>query len=173
MTTFGHATERQRLSELASYGIMDTAPEASFDHITELAAMIAGTPIALISLLDENRQWFKSRVGIDVCETRRSVAFCEHTIMQQAPLQVADARQHPLFKDNPLVVDEPFIRFYYGVPLRTPRGYNLGSLCVIDHTSHQLSTKQKTCLGHLAELTVHMLEDRRALLQIGNRRRVL
>ncbi|MCS3903823.1 GAF domain-containing protein [Methylohalomonas lacus] len=173
MTTFGHATERQRLSELASYGIMDTAPEANFDRITELAAMIAGTPIALISLVDEKRQWFKAKVGIDICETRRSVAFCEHTIMQQAPLQVSDARQHPLFKDNPLVVDEPFIRFYYGVPLRTSRGYNLGSLCVIDRTSHQLSTKQKTCLNHLAELTVLMLEDRRALLQIGDRRRAL
>jgi len=155
--------EAQRLEALFNYDILDTAAEPCFDQVTDLAAQIAGTPIALISLVDDKRQWFKAKVGLDVCETDRSVAFCHHTIMQSEPFCVPDARAHPLFADNPLVWSEPNIRFYYGVPLTTPENYNIGSLCVIDRTPRLLNIRQRTCLGTLANLTVHMLEDRRVM----------
>ena len=155
--------EVKRLEVLFDYDILDTEAEPCFDQVTELAAQIAATPIALISLVDDKRQWFKARVGLDVCETDRSVAFCHHTIMQTEPFCVQDARAHPLFADNPLVTAEPNIRFYYGVPLTTPARYNIGSLCVIDRTPRLLNIRQRSCLGILAELTMHMLQNRRIM----------
>lgn len=156
--------EAKRLEALFDYDILDTEAEPCFDQVTELAAQIAGTPIALISLVDDKRQWFKARVGLNARETDRSVAFCHHTIMQAEPFCVPDARAHPLFADNPLVRSEPNIRFYYGVPLTTPEAYNIGSLCVIDRTSRLLNIRQRSCLRTLAGLTVQLLESRRALL---------
>ena len=154
--------EQQRIEALQRYKILDTLPEQSFDDIALLASEICGTPIAAISLVDNDRQWFKSMLGLDVRETSRDVAFCAHTILNtDEPLVVEDTLLDQRFADNALVVGDPRIRFYAGVPLRTAEGLNLGSLCVIDRTPRELKRSQLRALAVLSREVMARLELRR------------
>ena len=158
--------ESDRLSVLREYCIMDTPPEAVFDTFTRLAAYICGTPIALVSLLDENRQWFKSRVGLDAQETPRDIAFCAHAILQSDTLIIPDTLNDVRFKDNPLVTASPHIRFYAGVPLTSPAGHALGTLCVIDRIPRELSPEQIAALHALGHEAMTQLDLRRKNLEL-------
>lgn len=152
--------ETARLAALRRYRILDTAPEQAFDDLTLLAAQICETPIALISLLDEKRQWFKSRLGTSATETARSVAFCAHTIQQDAMFVVPDTLADERFRENPLVTGEPRVRFYVGAPLITHDGHALGSLCVLDRVPRTLTPEQRSALDALRRQTVAQLEFR-------------
>ncbi len=153
--------EAQRLAALRRYDILDTPPEPPFDELTDLAAAICQAPIALISLIDERRQWFKSRVGLAPSETERRVAFCAHALLQPGLLVVEDARRDPRFTDNPLVTRDPGIRFYAGVPLLTPEGDALGTLCVIDRKPRRLAADHARVLRVLSRHVMALLELRR------------
>jgi PAS domain S-box-containing protein len=161
MTVDVPANEAARLEALRRYDILDTPPERAFDDLTRLAAHICGTPIALVSLVDAERQWFKSKVGLATAETPRDVAFCAHTILHDAPLIVPDAQADQRFASNPLVTAAPGIRFYAGVPLQTPDGFALGTLCVIDRVPRHLSAQQTEALSALARAAAAQLELRR------------
>ena len=152
------AKETLRLAKLRDYGILDTLPDSIYDDITALAASICQTPTALVSLVDINRQWFKSRIGLETSETPRSVAFCAHTIEQTGTLVVEDTYKDGRFKDNPLVTGPPFIRFYAGAPLLTPEGHALGSLCVIDYEPHPISESQLQALQVLSHQVMAQME---------------
>ena len=157
--------EVSRLRKLESYRILDTPPEAAFDRITRIVADTIGVPISLISLIDRDRQWFKSRHGIDVEQTDRNIAFCSHAILDKGIFEVPDAQQDSRFADNPLVVGDPNIRFYAGAPLVTPDGLNLGTLCVVDSKPRVLSETERQLLADLAILAVDQMELRVALRQ--------
>ena len=135
--------EAERLADFHRYGILDTAAEAEFDDLTELAAHICEVPIALISLVDVERVWFKSAVGLDVPESPRATSFCNHAIHGKEVFEVGDALKDERFFDSPLVTAAPDIRFYAGAPLMTDRGHAIGALCVIDTVPHELSPVQK------------------------------
>ncbi|GAB7191364.1 GAF domain-containing sensor histidine kinase [Kineococcus sp. NUM-3379] len=152
--------EAERLAALLSYELLDTPPEHDFDDIATLAAEIAGTPIALVSLVDSERQWFKARVGLDVCETPREASFCARTIEQDGLFVVPDATRDPRFAASPLVTGEPHVRFYAGAPLVSPAGHALGSLCVLDHTPRELTGAQRRALLTLARHVVTHVELR-------------
>jgi PAS domain S-box-containing protein len=152
--------ESERLVALDRYKILDTLPEQVYDDLTQLAADICGTPIALISLVDKNRQWFKSRVGIDATETPRDISFCGHAVAEGSILNVPDARLDPRFADNPLVTKAPKIRFYAGVPLITDDNFALGTLCVIDRQPRYLTEQQISQLEALSRLVISQLELR-------------
>jgi PAS domain S-box-containing protein len=160
--------EQGRLNALKHYGILDSISEKEFDRITELASIICNTPMSLISLIDENRQWFKSKIGIDLNETPRGIAFCQYTIMQDAILEVEDAQLDDRFKDNELVTGGPGIRFYAGVPLRDPSGYNLGTICVLDHKARNLTETQKRALTLLSEEVTGLIIERRQKEELRN-----
>ena len=153
--------EKKRLNVLWQYEVLDTVPEEVFDDLTDLAAHICETPIALISLVDEDRQWFKSRIGITISETSRDASFCAHAIMSDGLLVVPDATKDKRFKDNPLVTGGPKIRFYAGAPLITPDGHALGTLCVLDKTPRTLRSEQHQALRVLAHHVMTQLELRR------------
>lgn len=162
--------EAKRIEILWQYDVLDTPPEKSFDELTSLAAYICEAPVALITLVDENRQWFKSKVGISLKETSRDISMCAHTILQKNLLIVPDATQDKRFKDNPFVVSEPKIRFYAGAPLISPSGYALGTLCVIDKVPRQLTNDQKEALRILASHVMAQLELRRQSRELGRSR---
>ena len=162
--------ERDRLQELRKYKVLDTPPEEELDDIAEIASAICDTPISLISFVDEKRQWFKAKKGLVVQETPRSDSFCQHALQSpQEVLVVQDPLADERFKDNPLVLGDPHIRFYAGAPLQTPRGQVLGTLCVIDNKAHEITENQKKALMLLAKRTVSYLETRRLLLEQGNK----
>ncbi|MEL7557795.1 PAS domain S-box protein [Stutzerimonas chloritidismutans] len=152
--------ELSRLAALLRYEILDTPDETAFDDFTELAAYICDTPIALISLVDDHRQWFKSRLGLDVSETPRELSFCTYTIEGEGVFEVEDAHRDTRFCDNPLVTGDPHIRFYAGAPLISPDGYNLGTLCVIDRQPRQLSEAQRGALVRLSRQIMRLFEER-------------
>nr|WP_313403170.1 ATP-binding protein [Pseudomonas sp.] len=154
------SNEQERLAALQALELLDSPPEAMFDHITALAAQICDTPIALISLVDAQRQWFKSRVGLDAEQTARELAFCAHAVHADALLEVDNALDDARFRDNPLVTSEPHIRFYAGVPLHGDKGLALGTLCVIDRQPRHLDAHQRSQLRHLAQLTGELFELR-------------
>jgi len=158
------ANEEARVIALDKYAILDTDPEQSFDDLTLLASFVCKTPIALISLVDEDRQWFKSRVGIEASETSREIAFCSTAILQPDVFVVPDALADDRFRDNPLVVSEPHIRFYAGAPLINEDGYALGTLCVVDRAPRELAPEQKEALKALSRLVLAQLEFRRNLI---------
>ena len=157
--------ESRRLAALRELGVLDTSPEAAFDTITRTAAQLCGVPIALISLIDAQRQWFKSNLGLPgVTETPRDVAFCDHAIRDTALFEVPDATLDARFAANPLVTGNPDIRFYAGAPITLPGGERIGTVCVIDRTPHQLDEHQRAMLLSLATIVGAMLTQRRQLL---------
>src|ERR1700731_2595012 len=158
------ANEEGRIVALEKYAILDTDPEQSFDDLTLLASFVCKTPIALISLVDEDRQWFKSRVGIDASETSRDIAFCSTAILQSDVFVIPDALNDERFRDNPLVVSDPHIRFYAGAPLINEDGFALGTLCVVDQSPRELSPEQTEALKALRRLVVAQMEFRRNLV---------
>ena len=158
--------ENDRLRALRSYKILDTKPEERFDELTQLAAIICGVPISLITLIDADRQWFKSKVGLEVNETPRAQAFCTHAIMQPQMFEVPDATQDDRFAKNPLVTGDPHIRFYAGAPLATPDGHLLGTMCVIDRQPRTLTAEQKKALEILGRQVVANMELRSNLREL-------
>ncbi len=159
--------EQARLAALRRYRILDTEPEEAFDDLTLLASYICNTPMALITLIDENRQWFKSQRGLEgVRETERSVAFCTHAIPQSEILEVPDTREDERFRNNPFVTGQPHIRFYAGAPLITPDGHALGTLCVVDTQPRRLTPEQIRALDALRHQAQAQLELRRRYLEL-------
>lgn len=167
------ADEKERLKDLYQYNVLDTEAEKVFDDLTRLASEICETPIALISLVDPDRQWFKSKVGIDVEETSRDIAFCAHAIHRQEVFEVTDTLNDERFFDNPLVTGGPNIRFYAGTPLVTPRGRAIGTLCTISDEPKTLSAHQKQALEILGRSVISQLELRltNAQLKLANERK--
>lgn len=160
------ANEAERLHALRLYQVLDTASEQAFDDLTQLAATICEVPIALISLVDEHRQWFKARVGLDAAETDRDVAFCAHAILGDEMMVVEDATLDPRFADNPLVRGELGIRFYAGAPLTVAAGLAVGTVCVVDRKPRVLSAQQLAALDIIRRTVVHLLELRRARIDL-------
>lgn len=156
------ANETERLNALKDACILDTPAQAEYDDIASLASVICQTPIALVSLIDEQRQWFKAKVGLEALQTPRDIAFCAHAILQpEQPLVVEDATQDPRFSDNALVTDEPHIRFYAGIPLTNDNGISYGTLCVIDMKPRAIAEDQLHALRVLARSVVQLMELRK------------
>ncbi|MGB8326621.1 MAG: sensor domain-containing diguanylate cyclase [Steroidobacteraceae bacterium] len=169
------ADETQRLRALQSLKVLDTLPEERFDRITRLAARLLKVPIVLVSLVDSDRQWFKSRLGLDTCQTSRDISFCGHAILEEGPLIVPDCLQDARFADNPLVTDEPLIRFYAGHPIHAPDGSRVGTLCAIDREPRQITPQELETLADLTAMVSHELSllaraSVDELTQLSNRR---
>lgn len=165
--------EQARIQKLLSYGILDTLPEQEFENIVQLASEICQAPISLITLLNGQRQWFKAKRGITFSETERNIAFCSYTILEEAPLVVNDALEDERFKDNPLVRGDLEIRFYAGVPLTTPEGFAIGSLCVLDTQPRELSENQIFALQKLAKQVMANLELRLKIQEVEVQKKAL
>lgn len=161
--------EVERLQALKELNLLDNAVSYLFDDAVELAAQICGCPIAVVTLVDLDRQWFACKTGLDVDETSREVSFCGHTILTHELMIVPDARVDSRFRDNPIVTGEPYVIFYAGAPLVTPEGHALGSLCVIDHEPRYLSERQVRSLERLAKFVTNQMELRRATLRTEKR----
>jgi PAS domain S-box-containing protein len=159
--------EAERLQALQSYGVLDTPPDAALDDLTGLASRLCRTPMALISLVDQDRQWFKSRVGVELSETARSVSFCAHAILGDGVTVVEDALSDPRFSSNPLVTGDPGIRFYAGAPLKTADGHALGTLCVLDREPRGLTEEQTRGLEVLSREVVARLDLSRARAELA------
>ena len=160
--------EEKRLKALHDYAILDTLAEEEYNRFTELATIICDTPISLVSIIDENRQWFKSKIGLDINETPRDLAFCRYAILDSETLEIEDATKDERFKDNSLVTGEPNIRFYAGHPLIDPQGYALGTLCVIDRKPKILTYNQKRGLELLAKEVIALIVERRKIEELKN-----
>jgi anti-sigma regulatory factor (Ser/Thr protein kinase) len=158
--------EAERLETLKQYQILDTEPEMAYDDLALLASHICETPMAAISLIDKDRQWFKARVGLSVPETPRSISFCSHAIEQRGIYVVPDASQDALLRDNPQVTGDPHIRFYAGAPLIARDGHALGTLCVVDRRPRRLTPAQTEALGALQRQVEAQLELRRRLIEL-------
>ena len=158
--------EIERLQALREFEILDTREEKAFDDLTRLATYICQTPMAAISLIDSERQWFKSKVSIAESETPRDVSFCAHAILQDGQLIVPDASQDDRFSDNPFVTGETHLRFYAGSPLTTVEGYKLGTLCVIDTVPRELTPGQLAALRALSRQATNQLELRREINEL-------
>jgi signal transduction histidine kinase len=159
-----HPNEAERLQALRSYGILDTAIEPAFDDITRIASHVCRTPISLISLVDEDRQWFKSEIGLGFRQTPLEQSFCAHALLEHSFLEVPDTRRDTRFDCHPLVTDKPHVRFYAGALLRTPDGLPLGTVCVLDDMPRELSAEQRDILTALARQVMAQMEFRRSLL---------
>jgi PAS domain S-box-containing protein len=159
--------EAARLAALHAADVLDTPPEAIYDELVRAAAELCGTPIALISLIDEDRQWFKAKVGLEADQMPRDVAFCAHAICGDELMEVVDASLDERFRDNPFVLDDPFVRFYAGVPLRTAAGFSYGTLCVIDVVARRLSVEQRAGLSRLARQVAVLLELRQTVNELS------
>ncbi len=142
--------EPQRLAALQGYEVLDTPPEPAFDRITALLALLLDMPVTLVSLVDADRQWFKSRVGMPIVETPRALAFCGYTILSDALFVVEDTHLDQRFHDHPMVTERPGLRFYAGAPLVTPEGLRIGSLCAIDNRPRQLTEREQQIISTLA-----------------------
>jgi GAF domain-containing protein len=158
--------ETERLKALYWYELLDTMAEEVFDDLTLLASHVCNTPIALISLIDKDRQWFKSKIGLNVSETPRDIAFCSHVILQSDVFEVQDALKDQRFATNPLVTAGPHIRFYAGAPIKTTDGHALGTVCVIDHVPRELNPKQKESLSILSRIVASLFKQRRYIREL-------
>ena len=143
--------ETERLNALFETGLLDSLPEERFDRLTRIAQRLFKVPYAMVSLVDSKRQWFKSKQGLDTCETSRDISFCGHAILEENLFEVQDASKDPRFADNPLVLGVPFVRFYAGVPIHTPDRFAIGTLCIVDDRPRQLSEDDKRALYDLAD----------------------
>ena len=163
-----HTREAERLKALADYHVLDSAPEDAFDDLAKLAGQICGCPIALVTLVAEDRQWFKARVGIDGTETPREQSFCAHAILDAMSVMIVpDATRDMRFADNPLVTSNPNIRFYAGAPLLTPQGLPVGTLCVIDRKPREPSPEQLGALRIIGRQVSYLLELRRVTQELA------
>jgi len=160
------SNEEERLRALSEYRILGTQPEQCYDDITKIASLTCGTPISLMSLVDVNQQWFKSKCGLETQETSRDISFCAHAIASSEPLIIEDALLDERFKSNPLVVEEPKIRLYAGFPLQTPNDQRIGTLCVIDRKPGHLSDKQHQVMEALSRQVVTLLELRKRSIRL-------
>lgn len=170
------ANEQKRLELLHGLGILDTPPEERFDRITRFANLLLSTPISLISLVDSDRQWFKSMQGLNLRETSRDVAFCAHAIINEQTFFVEDATQDSRFKDNPLVIGAPHIRMYAGHPIELENGLRIGTMCVIDNKPRKFAASEQEILKHLAEWVkteIHSLELEKNLKLVAAKTEVM
>jgi diguanylate cyclase (GGDEF)-like protein len=167
--------ETKRLRALSTLCLLDTLPEEKFDRVTRLACRTFNVPIATVSLVDRDRQWFKSKQGLEACETSRSLSFCGHAILNEAQLVVPDARLHPYFADNPLVMGDPFVRFYAGQPVHGPDGSRVGTLCIIDRQPRIFAPEDGIILadlGAMVDRELSLIENATVdeLTRLSNRR---
>lgn len=157
------ANEARRVDVLRSYNLLDTAAEDVFDRVTNIARNALNMPVSLITLIDKDRQWFKSKQGTEICETPRNVSFCSYAIEETRPMIIEDLRKDSRFKNNPFVTSPPYLRFYCGIPLRAKEGYNLGTLCVLGAKARRLKPQELSILTDLARLTINEIETRQVV----------